>query len=64
MKKFVLLLLVVVIGIELYRRRAAPGGPGWRQRGTPDHWPPVVRKPAATRAPTANQPKAPSAASR
>ena len=63
-KKFLLLVIIVVIGIELYRCRTTPGELGRHQRGTPDHWPPIIRKPPPERAPTASQQKAPSPASR
>jgi len=64
MKKFLLFVLIVVIGIELYRCRTTPGERVGHQRGTPDHWPPVIRKPAPERAPVAGQRKPPSAANR
>ncbi|MGC8472759.1 MAG: hypothetical protein ACP5PM_10805 [Acidimicrobiales bacterium] len=64
MKKFLLLVIIVVIGIELYRCRTTPGELGGHLRGTPDHWPPVIRKPAPERAPTASRRKAPSPADR
>ena len=63
-KKLLLFVLIVVIGIELYRCRTTPGELGRHQRGTPDHWPPIIRKPPPALAPTASQQKAPSPESR
>lgn len=52
-KLFVLLLLLVAFGVFVYRLLTTSQGPGARQHGTPDHWPPVVRKPGTESAPAA-----------
>ncbi len=47
-KKLLLVLLVVALGVAAYRRFSgshAPASARTHQHGTPDHWPPVVRKP-------------------
>ena len=61
-KRLLVLLVVVALGAALYRRMsglraAAPSRP--HRHGTPDHWPPVVRKPGPRPTPTA--PSAPAA---
>ncbi|HTX62128.1 MAG TPA: hypothetical protein VMD28_00710 [Acidimicrobiales bacterium] len=57
MKKLLVVLLLLVVGAAVYRRLSAPRAPGAAApavrahlHGTPDHWPPVVRKPGAKRA--------------
>lgn len=47
-KKLLVLLLVVALGVVLYRRFSGPhaqiSSARTHQHGTPDHWPPIVRK--------------------
>jgi hypothetical protein len=49
MKKLLVLLVAVALAILVYRRLSASQGSDSslrpHQHGTPDHWPPVVRKP-------------------
>jgi hypothetical protein len=49
MKKLLVLLVAVALAIVVYRRLSASQGSDSslrpHQHGTPDHWPPVVRKP-------------------
>lgn len=54
MKKFFLLLVVVVLGVALYRRfSTSRAAVEHHLHGTPDHWPAVVRKPSSDEAPAA-----------
>jgi hypothetical protein len=49
-KKVLVLLLVVASGVAVYRllsRTNAAARSRPHQHGTPDHWPPVVRKPGS-----------------
>ena len=47
-KKLLVLVLVAVLAAAVWRRFLAPSEPAaTHQHGTPDHWPPVVRKPGA-----------------
>lgn len=48
MKKLLVLLLLVALGAVVYRRVYA--GARQRQHGTPDQWPPIVRKPGSDEA--------------
>ncbi len=52
-----MLLIVVGVGLALYRRlsgsRGSDASGRTHQHGTPDHWPPVVRKPGSQPVPGA-----------
>jgi len=50
-RTLLLLALAALVGVALLRRAQAASRQ--RQHGTPDHWPPVVRKPGAAVATTA-----------
>jgi hypothetical protein len=56
-KKLLVLLLVVALGVMAYRRLSGSHDPTTsgrtHQHGTPDHWPPIVRKPGSKTASTA-----------
>jgi hypothetical protein len=52
-KKLFLLLLVAALGVVAVRRVLGSGRAAVRQHGTPDRWPPVVRKPGTEAAPAA-----------
>jgi hypothetical protein len=50
MKKLLVLLLAAAIAVFVYRRLSAsptPAASRPHQHGTPDHWPPVVRRPGS-----------------
>ncbi len=53
MKKLLVLVLAIAVGIALSRRLSSAGALPAHRHGTPDHWPPVVRKPGSKAAPAA-----------